>query len=167
MYQVGDKLVYGVHGVCSVVDLEERVVDRKRQVYLVLEPVGQGGARYLVPTHNAVAMAKLRRMLSRGELEELLDSEEVHTDGWIKDENQRKQKYRDLINSGDRAALVRMVYTLHKHKQAQLASGRKFHLCDENLMKDAIKLLNSEFSLVLNIEQDKVGDYVQNALKIE
>lgn len=59
MYQVGDKVVYGIHGVCMVVDLEERVIDRKRVIYLALEPVGQGNAKYLVPTHNAAAMAKI------------------------------------------------------------------------------------------------------------
>lgn len=165
MYQVGDKLVYGVHGVCSVVDLEERVVDRKRQVYLVLEPVGQGGARYLVPTHNAVAMAKLRRMLSRGELEKLLDSEAVHTDGWIKDENQRKQCYRELITSGDRERLMQMVCTLYRHKAAQAAAGRKCHLCDDNFLRDAEKLLISELSIVLEMEPEQAKQYVRGKLK--
>ena len=56
MYQIGDQVVYGIHGVCCVVEQEERVIDRKRVTYLVLEPVGQDGSRYLVPTHNAAAM---------------------------------------------------------------------------------------------------------------
>ena len=49
MYQVGDRLVYGVHGVCQVAREEQRRVDGKELTYLVLEPVGQRGACYLVP----------------------------------------------------------------------------------------------------------------------
>ena len=165
MYQVGDKVVYGIHGVCMVVDQEERTVDRKRVTYLALEPVGQGGSRYLVPTHNTAAMAKLRHMLSKEELEALLQSEEIRTDGWIKDENQRKQTYRELISSGDRAKLMQMVHTLYRHKASQAAAGRKCHLCDENFLRDAEKLLISEISIVMDVEPDQAKTYIRNKLK--
>ena len=114
MYQIGDKVVYGVHGVCIVVDQEERVIDRKRHTYLALEPIRKDGSRYLVPTHNASAMAKLSSMLTKETLETLLSSEEVKQDGWIRDENQRKQAYRELIGSGDRIRLMQMVQNLQE-----------------------------------------------------
>lgn len=125
MYQIGDRVVYGIHGVCCVVDQEERVVDRKRVTYLALEPVGQDGSRYLVPTHNAAAMAKLRKMLSREELEDLLNSETIRSDGWIKDENQRKQTYRELISSGNLVKLMQMVHTLYRHKAPRLPQDER------------------------------------------
>ena len=165
MYQIGDKVVYGVHGVCIVVDQEERVIDRKRHSYLVLEPVRQDGSRYLVPTHNAAAMAKLRSMLTREELEVMLVSDEVMQDSWISDENQRKQLYRDLIGSGDRVKLMQMVHTLYRHKAAQTAAGKKCHLCDENFLRDAEKLLISEISMVLDVEPDQAKQYVRSKLK--
>ena len=59
MYQVGELVVYGMHGVCRVVSEEERLVDKKRLNYLVLEPLSNGNSRFLVPTQNAAAMAKL------------------------------------------------------------------------------------------------------------
>ena len=135
--------------------------------YYVLEPLEASGARYLIPTHNEVAVAKLRPVMSREALEEMLRSENVREDAWIADENQRKQHYRELINSGDRAALVRMVSTLHRHKAAQASAGRKFHLCDDNFLRDAEKLLSSEFSLVLGIEPSQVGNYVRTAMRVE
>lgn len=165
MYQIGDKVVYGVHGVCMVADQEERLIDRKRQVYLVLEPLGQGGSRYLVPTHNAAAMAKIHSMLSKEALEELLNSGEVHTDNWIREENQRKQYYRDLISSGDREKLMQMVCTLYRHKESQCAAGRKCHLCDENFLRDAEKLLISEISIVLGVDQEQAKQYIRKKLK--
>lgn len=160
MYQIGDFVVYGVHGVCRIVETEERTVDRKCVSYYVLEPAEQSGARYLIPMHNQAAVSKLRPVLSREELNALLRSEEVRGQEWIADENRRKQTYRELIGSGDRAALIRMVGALHRHKSEQTAAGRKFHLCDENFLRDAEKILNAEFSLVLGIEPGQVGSYI-------
>ncbi len=165
MYQMGEKVVYGIHGVCAVVDQEERIIDRKRVTYLVLEPIGQDGARYLVPTHNMAAMAKLQPMLSKENLEKLIHSEEVHTDGWIRDENLRKQTYRELISSGDRAKLMQMVYTLYRHKASQSAAGRKCHLCDENFLRDAEKLLITEAAVIMGVEADMAKQYIRSNLK--
>lgn len=165
MFQIGDQVVYGVHGVCNVVDQEERVIDRKKVTYLALEPVGQGGARYLVPTHNAAAMGKLKHMLSRQELEALLCSEEVHADGWIKDENLRKQTYRELISGADRGKLLCMVRSLYRHKEAQSAAGKKCHLCDENFLRDAEKLLIGEVSIVMDMSLEEAKYYLREHLK--
>lgn len=164
MLQIGAQVVYGIHGVCSIVDLEIRRVDRKKVEYLVLEPKEQPGARFYVPTNNETALSKLRPLLSKEELEALLGSEDAHRDCWISEENLRKLKYRELINGGDRAMLISMVRSLHKHKESQLASGRKFHLCDENFLRDAQKLLCSEFSQVLEIPQTEVAAYIEKKL---
>ena len=165
MYQIGEQVVYGVHGVCRVVDQEERVIDRKRVVYLALEPVGQDGSRYLVPTHNAAAMGKVKAMLSQEEFSKLMDSEEVRADGWIRDENLRKQTYRELISSGDRVRLMQMVRTLYRHKAAQSAAGRKVHLCDDNFLRDAEKLLTGEVSVVMGMDPEQARQYIRNKLK--
>ncbi len=164
MYQLGDRVVYGIHGVCCVADQEERLIDRKRVSYLVLEPVGQDGSRFLVPTHNATAMAKLRPMLSQQEMNDLFVSQEVRKDSWITDENLRKQTYRDLISSGDRVKLMRMVRSLYRHKAAQTAAGRKCHLCDDNFLHDAEKLLASEVSIVMGMEFDEAKRYLKEQL---
>ena len=164
MYEIGEKVLYGIHGICRVTDTDERMVDRVKRQYLVLEPVDQAGAKFYVPTHNAAALAKLRPLLTREALEELLRSEEARQDSWIADENERKQSYRELINSGDRVALIRMVGSLHRHKQEQIEAGRKFHQSDENFLRDAEKLLSAEFSTVLGIEPGQVGSYVISAM---
>ena len=161
MFQIGDKVVYGVHGVCCVVDREERLIDRKSVLYLVLEPVGQGGARFFVPTHNAVAMAKVKKMLSREDLEAMMSSDAVLTDNWIADENLRKQTYRELISSGDREKLMQMVHTLYAHKAAQAASGKKCHLCDDNFLRDAEKLLIGEIAVVLETDEGEARNYLR------
>lgn len=167
MFSCGELVVYGIHGVCRITEMEKRIVDKKTVTYYVLEPCDQTGTKYFVPAHNESAVRKMRPVLSCHALEELLRSELVRSDAWIPDENLRKQTYRELIGSGDRERLLQMVGTLHRHKEAQLASGKKFHLCDDNFLRDAQKLLSSEFSMVLGIEPSQVGDYVKNALSIE
>lgn len=165
MYQIGEKVIYGIHGVCVVAALEERTIDRKKVTYLALEPVGQEGCRYLVPSHNAVAMAKLRPVLTQDQLEAMLTAEDIRKNVWIADENQRKQVYRELISSGDRIRLMQMVCTLYRHRAAQSAAGRKNHLCDENFLRDAEKLLTGEVALVLNLEPDAAKQYIRSKLK--
>lgn len=165
MYQISDQVVYGIHGVCRVADEEKRVIDRKTVTYLVLEPEGQEGSRYLVPTHNEAAMSKLRRILNAEELEALLRSDAVRADGWIPEENLRKQTYRTLINSGDREKLMQMVHTLYCRRTANLAAGKKFHQSDENFLRDAEKLLAGEIAIVLGMEPAAARKYVMEQLK--
>lgn len=165
MYQIGDHVVYGIHGVCCIRETEERIVDRKRVEYYVLEPIDGSGTRYLIPTGNQAALGKLQPVLSREALEALLHSDEVRADAWIADEGQRKQTYRELINSGDRAALIRMVGTLRRHREAQVAAGRKFHLCDDNFLRDAERLLVSEAAIVLETDQEQAKQYIRTKLE--
>lgn len=164
MYQVGDKVVYGIHGVCTVTELEEKIIDRKKVLYYVLMPVEQPDARYYIPTGNPAAVSKISPLLTRREIETLLSDCSVAENTWINDENQRKQRYRELINSSDRTALLAMVRVLRAHKAEQLSQGRKFHLCDENFRKDAEKLLLAEFSAVLNMSPADTAAYMEKYL---
>lgn len=164
MFQKGEYVVYGLHGVCCIIDLEVRTVDKNKIEYYVLEPVDQVGARFYVPTQNKAAASKLSPLMTQTELEELLQQKTLCSDAWIADENQRKQHYRELLSRRDRAALIQMIHTLHQQKALSKSSGRKFHLCDENFLRDAEKLLNMEFSVVLGIPRDEIRSYIQNSL---
>ena len=165
MLQIGTQVVYGIHGVCVIVGVEIRRVDRKKVEYFVLEPTEQPGARYYVPRYNETARAKLRPLLAREELDALFASASTHQDIWIEDENHRRQKYRELINSGDRGALISMIRALQRHKENQLAAGRKFHLSDENFLRDAERMLSSEFSMVLNMSPAEAKMYIENRIQ--
>lgn len=165
MYQMGDRVVYGIHGVCQVVALEERVVDRKKVVYLALEPVGQGGSRYLVPTHNAAAMGKLRKMLNAEEMQAMFSSEQIYRGEWIPDENRRKQIYRELIAGGNCMALLEMICTIYRHKKEQTAAGKKFHQCDENFLRDAERLVTGELANAMEISLPEALTYLREQLR--
>ncbi len=164
MYRIGDRVVYGVQGVCDICAVEERSVDGKRVQYFVLKPVDRSASMYYVPCNNPAALAKIRPVLNKEQISELLHSAHVREDCWIGDEAQRKNLYRSMISSCDREALLQMIHTLHGHRAACLAAGKKFHLCDENFLRDAQRLLAAEFAAVLEMDVAQVGDYIRNAL---
>lgn len=164
MYQIGDRVVYGVQGVCDISAVEQRSVNGKKVEYFVLKPVDSSASMYYVPCHNPAALAKLRPVLDKQQIAQLLSCAQVREDCWISDETQRKNVYRSMISSCDREALLQMIHTLHRHRAACRAAGKKFHLCDENFLRDAQRLLAAEFSTVLGIDPAQVGDYIQNAM---
>ena len=160
MYQIGERVVYGVHGVCQILELQVQIVNRKKVEYYVLEPVRQPGARYFVPSQNQVAVSKLRPMLSKTEILDLLGSHRVKETVWIDDENQRRIYYKDLLTEGDRAGLLTMIRTLYVQTEQQAQLGKKCHMTDANFLKDAEKVLFSEFSMVLDIPYEKMVEYI-------
>ena len=160
MLQTGQLVLYGIHGVCRVSGTQQQKVDRKMVEYYVLTPVDQASACFYVPVNNQVALSKVRPLLSRDALIALLNSEDVKESCWIEEENLRKLRYREWISSGDRVALIRIFRTLTAHKEQQLLDGKKFHIVDDNFLRDALKLLSAEISLVLDIPGDKVAEYL-------
>ena len=167
MFECGDRVVYGVHGVCTILCLENQIVNKKKCQYFVLEPLMQPGARFFVPVHNEAAVSKLRPVMDRAQLEAVIRSPESFADAWIPDENQRKNYYKELLGSGNRAALMSMVRTLHKQKALQLEAGKKFHLCDDNFLRDARKLLSSEFALVFSLNPEELTKFMSNIFENE
>ena len=167
MYQIDDWVVYGIHGVCRVVGTEKQLVNRKRTLFLVLEPLAQAESRFYLPVDNPTAMSKLKSVLTKSEFAELLDSDAVRQDIWIPEENLRKQRYRELIGTGDRVSLMNLAATLYRYKDTQTAAGRKFHQSDENFLRDAERLLSSELSLVMELPQQEARDYLRQKLKCE
>lgn len=155
---IGERVVYGIHGVCQIIALEEKRINSNGIVYYVLQPQDQPQSWFYVPRDNPAAVAKLSRLLTRQELDGILYSD--LKDSWIPDESRRKQHYSQLISCGDRAALIGMLRCLYLHKAQQIAAGKKLHLCDENFMRDAQRIIEGEISWILGIPIDQVGSYL-------
>lgn len=167
MFQIQDRVLYGSHGACTIVAIESMRFGKTRAKYYVLQPLEQPDSKFYVPVDNESAVAKLSALLSKEALLELLHSESVKENNWIADEGQRKLRYKELINSADRCALLNMIYCLHQHKKAQIEAGKKFHQCDENFLHDAQKLLNSEFALVFGLQQGSVNDFILEQMNVQ
>ena len=165
MYEIGQCFLYGGHGVCRITAIEVMRSGKGKATYYVLEPVEQPGTKFFIPVGNEAALAKLRPLLTREALLGLLHSEQVRSFPWIDDEGQRKLRFRELISSGDREALMGMIGALHRHRAFLTASGRKFHQSDENFLNDAQKLLNAEFAQVFDMKPSEVSKFIQHELE--
>ena len=165
MYQIGEQVLYGIHGVCRITAVERMRFGKEKAEYYVLQPMNQPESKFYVPVKNEAAVAKLRPLMTREELLALLHDEDVRSTPFIADESQRRQSYRELINSGDRAQLMGMIAALHRQKQSLESSGRKFHQSDENFLQDAEKLLNAEFSQVFSLAPTEVRGFILRELE--
>ena len=165
MYQPGEFVVYGAHGVCRVAGTEHQVVNRKRTEYLILEPIVQQESKYYIPTQNALAMSKVHPVLTVEELESLLKSDEIRCGLALPEESVRKQQYRDLICSGNRNEILKSISSLYRFRDEQISAGRKFHQCDENFLRDAERLIGSEIAQVTGRTLDEARDYLRSLLK--
>ena len=153
MYSVSQSVIYGSHGVCRVVEIEEKTVDRKPVAYYALEPLTQPGTRYYIPVQNALAVSKMRMPLSVSELKAMIGNYDCVTEGWIDNENARKLRYKELLSNCEPELMLKMVRLLRQHRDAQFAAGRKFHVCDANFLKTAETLLSAEIAFVLGIDK--------------
>lgn len=161
MFEIGQWVMYGIHGVCRVAGTEKQLVNRKRSEFLVLEPLNKAESKFYLPLGNPAALAKLKPVLSEEELRALLNSPEVREDHWIDEESRRKMYYKDLITRGDRKEILQTIYALYRYKAAQMEAGKKFHLCDDNFLRDAEKLISSEIALVLEMTMEQARDYLR------
>ena len=164
MYQLGQKIVYGSHGVCNIVDLEDKKVDGKMICYFVLEPADHPGTRYYLPAANPAALAKSRPLSTKEQMYDYLRTP-VTEDIWIDHENKRKQRFRELLSSVDLRAMIDMVRVLREHRQVQLAQGRKFHQCDDNFLRDAQRIISAEVSVVFQIPMEQVESCLQQIVE--
>jgi len=164
MFAAGDMVCYGAQGVCRVEELAMRNFGNAEKLYYVLKAVSTGGATVFVPVDNEKLTGRMRRVLSPGEIDEMIRSVAAEETLWEDDENRRKEQYHELLTGGDRKALIRQVRALHHHRREQLSRDRKLHVCDERFLKDAERILYDEFALVLRIKPDQVLPFIMEQL---
>ena len=164
MYQVGDTVIYKNDGVCEITEIIVRTFREREIEYYVLNPVHNQNAEILVPKNNDDLVGKMRKILNKDEIIQIIEIMPAEEEIWISDETERKEKYREILTSGDRTELVRLIKTLYIHKQNQKQCGRKLHLADEKILRDAEKMLYDEFAYVLEIAPDEVLEYIKAKL---
>lgn len=160
MYQVGSTVIYKNDGVCKITEIIVRTFREKEIEYYVLNPVHNHNAEILVPKNNFDLVGKMRKVLTKDEIIQIIEAMPNEEEIWISNETDRKEKYREILTSGDRSEIVRLIKTLYIHKQNQKQCGRKLHLADEKILRDAEKMLYDEFAYVLEIEPEDVLGYI-------
>lgn len=156
MYSVSDTILYGTHGVCRIEEIAEKEFMGAKKEYYVLKPLGDPAATLFVPVNNEKAESKMRRILSKEEIYELIRTMPYEEANWIEHENERKEEYRKIIAGGDRIELIRMIKALYFHKKKREEEGKRLYLSDERFFHEAERILYEEFQYVLNIEREEL-----------
>lgn len=164
MFKIGDTVTYGTTGVCRIDSEIERTVKGEKKSYLVLKPVFQDNATVYVPVDNETLMSRIKRILTADEVDSLIVHIPEYNTKWIVSDSERTKKFREVMISGDREELTKMVRTLYLHRQKQYAKGRKLHASDEHFLRDAETLLFDEFALVLGIKPEEVAGYIDKKI---
>jgi len=160
MFKINDVVVYGAQGVCEIVGIDEKKIDGAIKKYFVLKPKNDRGATCYVPTWNEKAWSKMRKVITKKEVDALIDSMPDKRPTWITNENERKETYKRILASGDQAAIISMVQALFCHKKEREADGKRLHISDEHFMKEAEQLLYNEWQYVLNVDKTGLMTYI-------
>lgn len=165
MFNVNDMVIYGTDGVCRITDITVKSFADTSAEYYVLQPVRKKGqSTVFVPVHNEKLTSKMQYILSTDEIRELINSMPDEDLLWLDDENARKLQYKEILSTGDRQSLIRLIKTLYLHQQKLQANGKKLHASDDRFFKEAEKMLYNEFAHVLNIKPDQVLEVIMTQL---
>ena len=151
MFKVNDVIIYGAQGVCQIVGIEEKAVSGVKKNYFVIKPINDNGPTIFAPTDNENVLKKIRKLLSKEEVNALIDSMPDEAVVWIKNDNDRKEHYRRILASGNHVELIRMIKAIYAHKKEREAEGKRLHMVDEHFFKDAEQILYNEFQYVLKL----------------
>lgn len=165
MLQPGNHVLYGVHGICTIVGIESMKFGKQKADYYCLHPLEHPDSRFYIPVGNETAVSALKPLMSKEQLTQLLKT--ARSDCWIADEAARKQRYKELLIGSDREALLNMIHCLYRHKEQQRLSGKKAHQCDDAFLHDAQRLLNAEFALVFGLKREEVEGFIRKGLGLE
>ena len=161
-YQIGEYIRYGSNGVCLIDDIRLMGVAKENDLYYILRPIADRNSTFFIPVESDTAQEKMRTLLTREEIDALIDSVHVDLSVWIDDRKQRMDHYRVLLRECDPRELLKLAALLYYRKDALSAEGKKLSPSDLNVLKQIIELTDNEFSFVLNIDPKEVGPYIRN-----
>lgn len=165
MFQVNDKVLYGSNGVCELVDIDERDCGGRMVEYYILKPIYAANSTVFVPINNEKLTSKMRHVLTKEQIDNMIHSIPEDNQEWITDERTRKEKFRDIVNRADTFELIQLIEALLEHQREVVERGKKLHIADERMLREAEKMICDEFAYVLGISQDAVPGYIADAMK--
>ncbi len=171
-YTAGTHVRYGGTGICLIERVEEVSYPGQSAPRLcyILRPIRNQSMEVTVPLDNAALCAKMRPLLTKEEVDAMLDKAAADDDAdaieWIEERKQRHAEFKKILAGGDAQTLLRLIRCILKQRAA-LAENRK-HLssADDNTRKDAERMLDDEFAFSLGITPEEAGVYICDRLQV-
>jgi len=163
MYQVGDLIVYGSTGVCTVEEISLRDPLKKDHLYYILRPLFQNCV-ISTPVHND--KVSMRPVISGKEAECLIDRiPSIQVEGcYDKAMWKLSAYYESILKEHNCLQLVKLTMSIYAKKQDMEAHKRKLGAVDERFLHRAEDLLFEELSVALDIPKEDVPGYISQRL---
>ena len=156
MCNVGDKIVYPMHGAGVIDAIEEKDILGEKQAYYILKMPGE--VKVMVPTAKAdeVGVRNIIDKESADKVFGVLEQDETDMD---KNWNKRYRDNMEKMKSGDIYEIADVVRNLSfKQKEKGLSTGEK------KMLNNAKQILVSELVLAEHSSQDEVERLIDNKI---
>ena len=158
MFNVGDKVVYPMHGAGTIDSIDKKnILDEEVEYINISMP---GGVKVMVPSKQASKQG-LRNIISQNDVEKVfcvLETDETEmSENW----NKRYRDNMDKMKSGDIYEIADVVRNLSfKQKEKGLSTGEK------KMLNNAKQILVSELVLVENASNTEIEKLVDNKIDV-
>ncbi len=157
MFDIGDYVVFGTDGVCTVEAVGSLDMEgvSKEKLYYTLAPVGKSGSnRIFAPVDGKRVV--MRKVLSLNEAREFVAGLDHIGRLEIPDERKREETYKAVLQSCDHIRIMQLIREMYERRRERVALGKKLASVDERYFNAAENSLYSELSLSLDCERDEV-----------
>lgn len=157
MFQIGDRIVYPMHGAGIIVDVEiKEILGERREYFIIRMPIGD--MKVMVPVSN-VDDVGVRYIIDKEEIEGVMDILKGRRSTMPQNWNRRYRMNMDRIKTGDIeeiAAVVRNLTILDDKKG--LSTGER------KMLGNARQMLLSELVLASGTAMTEVEKLVHDAI---
>ncbi|HEY8363642.1 MAG TPA: CarD family transcriptional regulator [Tissierellaceae bacterium] len=157
MFNIGDKVVYPMHGAGIIEGIEEKeILGEKRKYFIMRMPIGD--MKVMVPVDNMEEVG-VREIIKKEDLEKVISVLKSKKTEMPQNWNKRYRLNMDKIKSGDIfeiAAVVRNLIRMDMEKG--LSTGEK------KMLSSAKQMLLSEIALVSDYNIDQIEKLIMDAI---
>lgn len=156
MFNIGDKIVYPMHGAGTIDSIEEKDILGEKQSYYILRMPGE--VKVMVPIKNAeqVGVRSIIDKSSADKVFKILEQDETEMN---KNWNKRYRDNMDKLKSGDIYEIADVVRNLSfKKKEKGLSTG------ENKMLTNAKQILVSELVLAEQSNTDEMEEIVNNKI---
>ena len=158
MFNVGDKIVYPMHGAGTIDAIEEKNILGENQSYYIIKMPGE--VKVMVPTNKAEQVG-VRNIINKDEAVKVIsilgEDETEMSQNW----NKRYRDNMDKMKSGDIYEVADVVRNLSfKQKEKGLSTGEK------KMLSNAKQILVSELVLAEHASQSEVEEQIENKINL-
>jgi CarD family transcriptional regulator len=157
VFQVGDKVVYPMHGAGVIEAIEEQeVLGRRMRYYVMRLPINE--MKVMVPCEHSTATG-LRQVISEQALHNMLEVLKARNSIMVKNWNHRYRSNMEKIKSGNILELAEVVRNLSRRdKEKGLSTGER------KMLDNARQILLSEIILAKGLEFDQANRFLDQVL---